>query len=249
MGGDQAQCLLGIEFHHAGEATAGEQSHVGENEGGVMVERPGIKQRNAARNSEHLVGRGLDYSRPVIEDHFWTPGRTAAGHGLPVARHRAVDGFVRYAFRREIGGHRIGRIPVGFATDHQSGLENVEHRGGFAARQSPGQRRRCRAKFPDRKAGLEERIAVGQADGDEIAWLHAPGGKGAGATVGPALQLLPGQRVGAMADRHGILRLAFGIPARHVSHRNQHTGLPSPGFFETGFLLRKASQVSTPALV
>jgi len=65
MGGDQAQCLLGIEFHHASEATAGEQS-MWERMKGVMVERPGIKQRNAVRNSEHLVGRGLDYSRPVI---------------------------------------------------------------------------------------------------------------------------------------------------------------------------------------
>ncbi len=246
MGGDQAQCLLGIEFHHAGEATAGEQSHVGENEGGVMVERAGIKQRNAARNSEHLVGRGLDHSRPVIEDHFWTPGRTAAGHGLPVTCHRAVDRFVRYAFRREIGRHRIGCVPVGFATDHQSGLENVEHRGGLAARQSPGQRRRRGAEFPDRKGGLEEGIAVGQADSDEIAWLHAPGGKGAGAAVGPALQLLPGQRVGAMADRHGILRLAFGIPARHVSHRNQHAGLPSPGFFEAGFFAAKGEPSPDP---
>jgi hypothetical protein len=41
-----------------------------------------------------------------------------------------------------------------------------------------------------RKAGLEECIAVGQADGDKIARPDAFGGKGAGAPVGAAFELL-----------------------------------------------------------
>ena len=169
---------------------------------------------------------GIDHGGPMIEDHLRPPGRAAAGHRLPVARHRVVERFVRKAFRHEIGGQRIRRIPVGLAADHQRRLENIEHRGGLAARQPPGQRRRRRAALPHRKGGLEKHIAVGQPDGDEIAGLDALGGKGAGAPVGVALELLPGQRIGAMADRDRVLRFAFGIPARHVGDGNQHGAFP-----------------------
>ena len=230
MGRDQAQRLLGIEFHHPGDAPAREQSGVRQDERRVVIERAGIEQRHAVRDSEQRFRGRVDDRGLVIEDYLGPSGRAATGHRLPVARHRAVDRLVRHAFRRKISRHRIGRIPVGFATDHQSGFENLEHRGGFAARQPPGQRGRRRAALPHRKAGLEEGIAVGQADGDEITRLHALGGKGAGAAVGAALELLPGQRVGAMADRNRVLRLAFGIPARHVGYGDQHAGLPSPGF-------------------
>jgi len=39
--------------------------------------------------------------------------------------------------------------------------------------------------------------------------------------------LLPGLRVGAMTDRNRILWLAFGKPARHVAHRDQHGAFSS----------------------
>jgi hypothetical protein len=76
-------------------------------------------------------------------------------------------------------------------------------------------------------------IAIGaRADGDEITSFHASCGKGAGAAVGAALKLLPGQGVVAMTDRNCIPRLAFGIPARHVGYWDQHAVLPSSGFLE-----------------
>jgi hypothetical protein len=232
MGGDQAQRLLGIEFHHPGHAPAGEQSGVRQDERRVVIERTGIEQRHAVRNSEQRFRGRIDHSGLVIENYFGTAGRAATGHRLPVARYRTVQRLVRHAFRRKIHGDRIGRIPVRFAADHQSGLEYVEHRGGFTARQPPGQRRRRRTTLPHRKAGLEEGIAVRQADGDEITRLYTLAGKGAGAAVGAALKLLPGQGVGAVTDRNGVLWLAFGVPARHVGYRNQHAGLPSLGYLK-----------------
>jgi len=100
----------------------------------------------------------------------------------------------------------------------------------------------------DAKLVSKNALPLGRPMATKSAWLHAPGGKGAGATVGPALQLLPGQRVGAMADRHGILRLAFGIPARHIRHRNQHTGLPSPGFLKPAFCGERRAKSRPPRL-
>ena len=158
----------------------------------------------------------------MIEDHLWPPGRAAAGHRLPVARHRVVDRFVRHAFGDEIGGQRIRRVPVRLAADHQRRLENIEHGGSLATRQPPGQRRRRRAAFPHRKGGLEKHIAVGQPDGDEIAGLDALGGEGAGAPVGVALELLPGDGIGAVTDCDGVLWFPFGIPAWHVCDRDEH---------------------------
>ena len=190
-----------------------------------MIQRAGVEQRSAERHADRRRPGGIDHGGPVIEDHFWPPGRAAAGHGLPVARHRIVDRFVGHAFGDEIGGQRIRRIPVGLAADHQRRLEDVEHRGRLAARQPPRQRRRRRATFPHRKGGFEKQIAVGKPDGDEIAGLDALGGKGAGAAVGVALELLPGERVGAMADCDRVRWLAFGIPARHVGDGNEHGGV------------------------
>src|SRR6476660_9437234 len=42
--------------------------------------------------------------------------------------------------------------------------------------------------------------------------------KAAGAAVGRAPELVPGQRVLAVADRNRVARRALGIPARHVGH-------------------------------
>jgi hypothetical protein len=230
MSGDQAQGFLGIEFLHPGEAAAGEQRAMGHDERRVVMERAGIEQRPALGDSEQRFRRYVNHRGLMIEDDFWPSGRAAAGHRFPVARHRTAQRFVRHSFRPEIGRHRIGRIPVGIAADHQSGFQNLEHRGGFPARQPLGQRRRRRAQFPNRETGFKEGVAVWQADGDEIAGLHTPFGKGAGAAVGAALKLLPGQRILAMADRNRCLRPAFGVPARNVSHGDQHAGLPSLGF-------------------
>ena len=226
---DQAQAFLGVEFDEAGDASAVEQRGVRNDERGVVVERAGVEQGSAERHADRRRPGGIDHGGPVIEDHLWPAGRAAAGHRLPVARHRVVDWFVRHAFGHEIGGQRIRRVPVRLAADHQRRLENVEHGGGLAARQPPGQRRRRRAAFPHRKGGLEKHIAVGQPDGDEIAGLDALGGEGARAAVGVALELLPGQRVIAVADSDGIARLAFGIPARHVSDGNEHGGVSVAG--------------------
>ena len=170
--------------------------------------------------------------RVVVEDHLGSSGRSAAGHRLPVPRDWAEQRLVGNAFRRKVGGQRIRRIPVGLAADHQRGLENVEHRGGFAPWQSPGQRCWRRAEFPYRKAGLEEAIAVGQADGDEVTGLYPFGGKGTGAAVGPALQLLPGERISAMTNRNSVLRFAIsyqrGTSAKGISMQASL----SPGSFQ-----------------
>ena len=40
--------------------------------------------------------------------------------------------------------------------------------------------------------------------------------------VGVALELLPGDGIGAVTDRDGVLRFPFGIPARHVGDGNEH---------------------------
>jgi len=42
------------------------------------------------------------------------------------------------------------------------------------------------------------------------------------ARVGAAFELVPGQRIRAMADRDRIARLAVGVPVRHVGHGNEH---------------------------
>jgi hypothetical protein len=83
--------------------------------------------------------------------------------------------------------------------------------------------------FPHRKGGFEKYIPVGKPDGDEIAGLDALGGKRAGAGVGVALELLPGEGIGAMADGDRVARFAFGIPARHVGDGNQHGGVSVSG--------------------
>jgi hypothetical protein len=43
----------------------------------------------------------------------------------------------------------------------------------FGARQAGGNRLRCRAEFPCGKAGLIKADAIGEPDGDEIAFLDA----------------------------------------------------------------------------
>ncbi len=191
----------------------------------VVVERSWIKQRYAERHAKARLGRDIDGGRRVVEDHLRPSGRTAAGHGLPVARHRIVQRFVGHAFRDEADRHGIGSIPVGFAANDQRWLENVQHGGRFAARQPRRQRGRRRTKFPYRKAGLEKGVAVRQADGDEIAGLDALGGKRVGAPVRPSFELLPGQRLSAVTDRNRIPRFTFGIPARHIGDRDQHGGV------------------------
>ena len=211
-------------------------------EGRVVVERTGVEQRHALRHSQDWRGGGIDDRGVVVEDHLRPSGRSAAGHRLPVAGDRIMHRLVGHAVRREVGRHRIRRIPVGLAADDQRGPENVEHRGGFAARQPPGKRCRRRAEFPHRKAGLEEGIAIGQADSDEIAGLYPLGGKGAGAAVGATFELLPAQRVLAMADRNRILWLAIGIPARHVGDRNEHLTPPIDGLFPSPFIVHAASR-------
>jgi hypothetical protein len=87
--------------------------------------------------TEHLVGRGVDHGGLVIEDHLGTSGRAAAGHGLPVARHRIGEGLIGKAFGREAGGKHIAGIPLGLAADHQRRFENVQHCRGLATRQAP----------------------------------------------------------------------------------------------------------------
>ncbi len=231
VGLDQAQRFLGVEFDEAADAPAREQPEMRCDERRVVIERPGIEQRHAVRNAEDRFGRCVDHRGLVIEDHLGPSGRAAGGHRLPVARHRAVQRRVRHAFRHEISGQRIRRIPVGFAADDQRGLEDFQHRGGLAARQPPRQRGRSRTALPHREAGLEKGVAVGQADRDEIAGLDAPGGKSAGTGIGAAFELLPGQRVPAVADRNRVLRLALGIPARHVGDGNQHGDPPLRGCF------------------
>ena len=54
----------------------------------VVIERAGIEQRSADAACRAAVRRGIDHRRLVIEDHLRPAGRAAAGHRLPVARHR-----------------------------------------------------------------------------------------------------------------------------------------------------------------
>ena len=79
------------------------------------------------------------------------------------------------------------------------------------------------------------------------------GGKGAGAAVGAAFELLPGQRVLAMADRNRVLWLAIGVPARHVGDRNEHLTPPTDGFSQPFYcpcgVRRDASRPRSPAMV
>jgi hypothetical protein len=112
----------------------------------------------------------------------------------------------------------------------QSGWPPTTSDGGsLAARQSPGQRCRRRAAFPHRKGGFEKHIAVGQPDGDEISGLDALGGEGARAAVGIALELVPGDGIGAVTDCDGVLWFPFGIPAWHVGNGNEHGAFPLAG--------------------
>ena len=67
---------------------AGEQRQMRHDERRVVIERAGIEQRARRAASRAAVGRGIDHRRLVIEDHLGPPGRAAAGHRLPVARHR-----------------------------------------------------------------------------------------------------------------------------------------------------------------
>ena len=99
---DQPQRFLGVEFCHAGDPAAVEQRGVRHDERRVVIERPGIEQRSAGRLAERRHGRGIGHRGLMIEDDFGASGRAAAGHGLPVARHRIVQRFVRHAFRDKI---------------------------------------------------------------------------------------------------------------------------------------------------
>ena len=159
----------------------------------------------------------------MIEDHLRPPGRAAAGHGLPVARHRIVHRLRPTSLpgqNRPAG--EFGAFQSASPPTTSDGLQNLQHRRGLAARQPPGQRRRRRAAFPHRERGFEERVAVRQADRDEIAGLDALGGKRPRAAVGVALELIPGDGIIAVADRDRVLGLALGIPARHVGDGNEH---------------------------
>jgi hypothetical protein len=78
----------------------------------------------------------------------------------------------------EIGGPCAGRGDnLCIVRDDEACARGLDHRHEFGQRQPRGDHRRCRAELPQRESQLEQRVAVGQGQHDEIVLPYARGGQ------------------------------------------------------------------------
>ena len=217
---DQAHRLGGVETAHPDDMVAGEQRQMGQREGSIVIERAWIEHASVgALGVQNLVR--VPHRPAMVDDDLGPPGRAAAGHGLPVGggrlgRERRVVALQVGIRRHEFHAGRQRRI----GADHQPGLDEVEDRAELVT----GKLRRDHVgrgpQFPQRKARLIERVAVGDGDGDEVARLHAGFAQHPRALVGPCFELGPGQLAFRVGDGGRVRRFAVAMEPGEFAHRN-----------------------------
>ena len=222
---------------------AAEEAGHGKAERTVVIERAG-HELGAADFLLEARDQRIEGAVVVGDDDLGTARGAAGRRRFPEACGLLGQfgvGECRVGFIADIDAGDLA-MGTGRGPDDERGSSDLDDHFAFGNRQARGNRLRRRAEFPCCEAGFVEGDAVGQADGDEVAFLDAERGIGAGEAIGVRLERRPCDAPPFMGDGGAVWLLRRPVSGDAPDWHDGH-GL-SPSIFMGAFIAQSRGRWS-----